>query len=238
MDAAKVTIKLTPKDAMGGTVLIENKTTKPQSVKIPEAVVGISIHAQLGNQGLGNLFGANNGGQNNGGGNPFAGGAGQQIQGGGVGMNMMNPGNNFPGNGQNNGIQNPGNGQQINPGIGIFSIPAEKVISLKFNCVCLEHGKPEPDASSRYTLIPFSKVSNDPVLYQPLVAVGTGRVDAQAAQAAVWHQANRMSFQELADKMHPQSPGVSPASFFTLDQIQRAKDLVTQASNRAATCRK
>jgi hypothetical protein len=236
VDEGQVTIKLTPKDALGGTVLIENKTKKPLTVKIPEAVVGISIHAQIGNQGLGNPFGGGgNGALNNGAGNPFAGGMGQQMQGGGVGMNMMNQGNNLLGNGQGNGIQNPGIGQQMNPGAGFFSIPAEKVISLTFKSVCLEHGKPEPDASSRYTLIPVSKVSNDPVLYQLLAAVGTGAVDAQAAQAAVWHQANKMSFQELADKMHPQLPGTTPASYFTPEQIQQAKVLVTQATTKAAT---
>lgn len=237
VDEGQVTIKLTPKDALGGTVLIENKTKKPLTVKIPEAVVGISIHAQIGNQGLGNPFGGiGNGGLNNGLGNPFGGGMGQQMQGGGVGMNnMMNQGNNPFANGPGNGILNPGNGPQMNPGNGFFSIPAEKVISLTFKSVCLEHGKPEPDASSRYTLIPVSKVSNDPVLYQLLAAVGTGSVDAQAAQAAVWHQANKMSFQELTEKMHPQLPGTTPASYFTPEQIQLAKDLVTQATSRAAT---
>src|SRR5579859_7164616 len=48
VDAGQVTVKLVPKDAMGGTVFIENKTDKPLNVKVPEAVIGVSINAQFG----------------------------------------------------------------------------------------------------------------------------------------------------------------------------------------------
>ena len=51
VDAGQVTIRLIPRNAMGGNVLIENKTDKPLTVKIPEAVVGVSIHSQFGNLG-------------------------------------------------------------------------------------------------------------------------------------------------------------------------------------------
>ena len=51
IDAKQVTVKLIPKNAMEGTVLIENKTDKPLTVKVPEAVAGVSIHAQMGGMG-------------------------------------------------------------------------------------------------------------------------------------------------------------------------------------------
>lgn len=229
VDAGQVTVKLIPRDAMGGTVLIENKTDKPLTVKIPEVVVGTSIHSQFGAQGLGNLIGANNPGNNNGLGNP--GGGGQQQQGGVVGMNNQNPGNNIFGNNPNNGIQNPGNG----PGLNFFSVPAEKVISLTFTSVCLEYGKPEPDSASKYTLIPFSKVSNDPILHELLASLRTGKVDPQAVQAAVWHQANNMSFQELAEKQNTQLPGPAISMYFSAQQIQAAKQLLAQATSAATT---
>lgn len=230
VDAKHVTVKLVPKDAMGGTVLIENKTDKPLTVKIPDAVVGVSIHAQFNNNPLGNglnLFGQGIG-QNN-----LAGGqaAGQQMQGGGVGMNGQN--GQFPGNGQgqNNGPNPFGN--QFGPGNGFFSIPPESVISLHLTSVCLEHGKPEPDSTSKYTLVPVSRVSKDPVLHQLLAAVGSGKLDAQAAQAAAWHLTDNLSFDELAAKMNVPLGGLGAAPYFSREQIQTAKELISQATERA-----
>jgi len=230
VDAGLVTVRLIPKDAMGGNVLIENKTGKALTVKIPEAVVGVSIHAQPGNLGFGNFLGANNGAQNNLPGGQA--GAGQQMQGGGIGMNQQNgPNNQF---GPQNGFPNPGGGLPNQVGNNFFSVPAEKVISLPFQSVCLEHGKQEPNSSSKYTLIPVPKVSTDPVLYQLLAAVGTGKVDAQAAQAAAWHLANKMSFEQLAEKTNAPLPGLPGAPYFTREQLQTAKDLIEQATEKAA----
>lgn len=225
VDAGQVTVRLIPNDAMSGTVLIENKTEKPLTVKIPDAVVGISIHAQIGNNGFGNNGFGNNGIGNNAGANNGQGnmGAGQQMQGGGVGMNQQNG---QPGIGQQNG---PGN-----PPPGFFSVPAEKIISLSFTSVCLEHGKPEPNSSSKYTLVPVSRVSKDAVLYQLLAKVGTGKVDAQAAQAAAWHLTDKMSFEELADKMNIPLGGLGAAPYFSREQILGGKQLLAEATERVA----
>lgn len=234
VDAGHVTVRLIPEDAMNGTVLIENKTDKALTVKIPEAVVGISIHAQLFNgNGAGNLFG--NGANNNllGGQNGMTGG--QQMQGGGIpGQNQGN----FPGAGQQqqNPFGNPfgnQNGPANGPGNGFFSIPAEKVVSLPFNSVCLEHGKADPTPNSKYTLIPVSRISKDPVLYQLLTAVGSGKVDTQAAQAAAWHLTDNLSFQDLAEKTNAPLPGIIGAPYFSRDQLIAAKDLLSQATDRA-----
>ena len=221
VDAGQVTVRLIPRNAMGGNVLIENKTDKPLTVRIPEAVVGISIHSQfgnfgaagnlgLGNQGLG-IAGLGNG-QN-----------GPQKIGGGIGPALGN-GQVF-GNGQGNG---PAVGQ------GFFSIPAEMVVSLNFNSVCLEHGKPEPGPNSKYTLAPVSKISRDPVLYQLLAVVGSGKVDTKAAQAAAWHQANKMSFQQLAEKMNTPLGALTQTPDFSRSQILAAEQLVADAKKRAA----
>ena len=223
VDAGQVTVRLIPKNAMGGNVLIENKTDKPLTVKIPEAVVGVSIHSQFGNFGAGNLGLGNQGLGNNAGlGN---GQNGQQQIGGGIGP-AQGLGNGQPfGNGQ-------GNGQGV--GQGFFSIPAEMIISLNFNSVCLEHGKTEPGPNSKYTLAPVSKISRDPVLYQLLTVVGTGKVDTKAAQAAAWHQANKMSFQLLAEKTNTPLGALTQTPDFTRSQILAAEELISQAKQRAA----
>ncbi len=224
VDAGQVSIRLIPRNAMGGNVLIENKTDKPLTVKIPEAVVGVSVHSQFGNfgaagnLGLGNQGPGNNAGLGNGQNGP------QKI-GGGIG----------PAPGLGNG-QPVGNGQGNGPGIGqgFFSIPAEQVISLNFNSVCLEHGKPEPGPSSKYTLAPVSKISRDPVLYQLLTVVASNKVDTKAAQAAAWHQANKMTFQQLSEKMNTPLGALTQTAEFTRSQLLVAEELIAQAKQRAA----
>ena len=224
VDRGHVTVRLIPKSAKGGRVLIENKTDKPLTVKIPEAVAGVSIHSQIANVQGGNqgqvLFGLDKVGAGNE--------QGPQQLGGGIGpaLGEDQPAGNNPGFGPGQGIGGQGIGQ------GLFSIPAETVISLQFNSVCLEHGKPEPTSNSKYTLVPVSRISRDPVLYQLLVVVGAGKVDKQAAQVAAWHLANRMSFQELSVVTNTTVGSLTQTPDFTLDQITKAEQLVARARER------
>jgi len=224
VDRGHVTVRLIPKSAKGGRVLIENKTDKPLTVKIPEAVAGVSIHSQIANVQGGNqgqvLFGLDKVGAGNE--------QGPQQLGGGIGpaLGKDQPAGNNPGFGPGQGIGGQGIGQ------GLFSVPAGTVISLQFNSVCLEHGKPEPTSNSKYTLIPVSRISRDPVLYQLLVVVGAGKVDKQAAQVAAWHLANRMSFQELSVVTNTTVGSLTQTPDFTLDQITKAEQLVARARER------
>ena len=211
IEAGQIEAKLIPKNALSGTVLIENKTDKPLNVKVPEAAVGVPMHFQFGGGGQQGGFG---GGQQGGGQQ----GGGQQQQGGGMGGGQQGGG---------------GGGQQGGGGGGFFSIPPERVISLPFNSVCLEHGKPEPTSSSRYKLVPVSQVSQDPVLYELLTVVGTGRVDSQAAQAAAWHLTDKMSFQQLAAKTMTHLGGLPPTPYFSQAQMQGAQQLLALSTQKA-----
>ncbi len=215
-DAGQVTVKLVPKDAMGGTVLVENKTDKPLTIKVPEAVVGVSIHSQFGGGGMGG--GMMGGGGMGGGG--MGGGGGGQAMGGGMGGGGMGGG----------GMGGGGMGM----GGGMFSIPPESVVSVAFNSVCLEHGKAEPSARSQYTLIPVAKFNSDPVLFKLLGVIGTGKVDPQAAQAAAWHLSSKMTFQELAEKTDSPLGGLAPSPYFSQEQLLGAQNLLAFATQRAA----
>lgn len=218
ISSGDVSVRVIPKSANGGRVLIENKSDQPLTVKVPEAVAAVSIHSQFANGPGGNqaqgLFGLTKIGEANEGGP-------QQL--GGVVVPEIGKGQ-PAGNG-------PGLGQGI--GQGLFSIPAEAVISLRFNSVCLEHGKPEPTSNSKYTLIPVSRISRDPVLYQLLTVVGTGKVDQQAAQAAAWHLANRISFQELSEVTSTTVGALTQTPDFSIDQIIKAEQLVARARERS-----
>ena len=173
----QVEATLIPKSALGGTAFITNKTDKSLNVKVPEAVLAVPIHAQFGGIGGGGLGAGGLGGGAGGGG-------GQQGLGGGLGGAQGGLGGGAGGGGLAGG------------GGGFFSIPPERTIAVKFNSACLQHGRPEPSVVSRYRLIPFSRVSTDPVLYELLAHVGTGRVDSQAAQAAAWAISDKMSWDQ------------------------------------------
>jgi len=216
IEAGQIEARLIPKNALSGNVLIENKTDKPLNVKIPPAVVGVPQNFQFGGGG-GGAGGFGGGGQQGGGQQ----GGGQQQQGGGMG------------GGQQGGFGGGGGGQGGGGGGGFFSVPPERVISLQFNSVCLEHGKPEPTPSSRYKLVPVSAVSDDPVLYELLSVVGTGKVDSQAAQAAAWHLTDDMSFQQLAAKAMTHLGGQAPTPYFSQAQLQGAQQLLALSLRRS-----
>lgn len=225
MESGQLKVKLIPQNALGGNVLIENTTDKPLTVKLPQAAVGVPKHlAQFG----GGFGGGGQGGFGGGGGlggGGLGGGGGQQQTGGGFG------GGGLGGGGQ--GGFGGGGGQGGFFGGGAASIPPEQVGSIPFNSVCLQHGKPEPSVKSEYVLVPVEKFSDDPVLHQLLAAVGTGKVDTQAAQAAAWHLTDKMSWDQLANKAVQHTGGVAPTPYFSQAQLAGAQALLAQAKKRS-----
>jgi hypothetical protein len=219
IESGQLKVKLIPQNAFGGNVLIENTTDRPLTVKLPAAAVGVPKHlAQFGG-GQGG-FGGGQGGFGGGQGG-LGGGGGQQQQGGGFG------------GGQQGGFGGGGGQQGGFFGGGAASIPPEQVGSIRFNSVCLEHGKPEPSVKSDYVLVPVEKFSSDPVLHQLLAAVGTGKVDAQSAQAAAWHLTDKMSWDQLANKAVQHTGGAAPTPYFTHAQLAGAQALLAQAKKRS-----
>ena len=141
-----------------------------------------------------------------------AGGGGAQSVGGGMGMG------------------GPGG---VGAGGGFFNVPAEKTRKLNVPLVCLEHGKREPRPALPYTLKPLEQFSSDPVLKELLTAFGKGNVNQRAAQAATWHVANSMSWNDLASK-HVERLGGADEPYFTADELRAANELVANARRSAA----
>lgn len=93
------------------------------------------------------------------------------------------------------GLGGPGGGG------GFFqNIPAEKVGEVKLPIVCLEHGKRDPNPRVKYEIKPVEAVSTDPQLKSLLTLMGSGQYSQEAAQAAAWHVASKMSWETLAAK--------------------------------------
>ncbi|MFM7036705.1 MAG: hypothetical protein ACKO2L_03190, partial [Planctomycetaceae bacterium] len=112
-------------------------------------------------------------------------------------------------------------------GQGFFSIPPEKTIKVPFRSACLNHGKNEPNPHVEYRLVRTTEYTDDPVLAELIRMVGTGRMDQQAIQAAIWTRTDNLSFEQLANK---QVRGIQGIRYYLRpEQIARGRQLVTTA---------
>jgi hypothetical protein len=117
-------------------------------------------------------------------------------------------------------------------GGGMFSIPPEHTAKITFQSVCLEHGKTDPDPTMNYKLIPVSQFSDSQQLAALLSLIGKNAIDPHVAQAAAWHLASDMSWQELAVKQSTE-PGLNDYPFFSQQALQQAQQLVVDARGLA-----
>jgi hypothetical protein len=143
------------------------------------------------------------GGGGGGGGNS---GGGNQSMGGGMGGGMMGGGG----------------------GMGMFSVPPEQLGQFKVPTVCLEHGKKDPRPQIPYEIVPLEKVNKDPAVRELLTAFGKEKLDQRVAQAAAWHLANDMSWEELAGKRIEHLNGTSEL-WFSLGEIQAGMHIAASA---------
>ncbi|MEO2033765.1 MAG: hypothetical protein ABGZ35_16940 [Planctomycetaceae bacterium] len=205
MDEGQLETKVVAKNAKGGSVFIKNVTNEPLTVELPEAFVAVQINKQIGGDGAG----GGNGGAGGGGG-------GAQSTGGGFGGG---------GGGGGGGAQGGGGGGQ-----GFFSIPPEKTVRLPYGSVCLNHGKPEPNPRTAMQMIPVESYTNDSVLAELINMVGTGRLNHQSAQAAVWTRTDNMSWADLARKFIVSAGQKRP--YFRPAHLQQADVLIAMATGR------
>ena len=199
IEAEALSAKMIAKSALGGNLLIENKTDQPLTVEMPESIVGVHVLGQFGGGGGGGFGGGGSGG------------GGGQTTGGGA-----------SGGGGSGGIGSGDSGQ------GFFSIPPEKTVSVPYNSVCLEHGKPDPKPSMNYRLVKTEEYTQDPVLQEFLKLVAQKRIPAQIAQAAAWNISDKMSWEELSQLKYDRI-GVPDTPKFSYQQLLRAQSLVSTA---------
>ena len=212
IEKGDISVKLIPKDSTQCRVLIENKTDKPLNVKLPKTFAGVPVLAQFGGGGMG---GGRGGGNRGGGGGGMGGG--NQSMGGGMGGGGMGGG----------GMGGGGMG-----GGGMFNVPPEKVGQLKVTTVCLEHGKDEPRAAIPYEIRPLESVTTKSGVHELCQSLGNAQLNQRAAQAAVWHLNNDMSWQELAAKRLRSANGTS-RPYFTPAEIQNGMRIAVTARDVA-----
>jgi len=116
---------------------------------------------------------------------------------------------------------------------GAFSVPPEKTKVMRITTVCLEHGKKEPSSRMAYKLVALESFSTDPKLQSLLEALGRGELSQKVAQAATWHVANGLTWEELSAKKIDRL-GRPDDAWFTPTELTMAHRSVAVASERAA----
>lgn len=196
IDQGDVKVQFIAMNARQANVLIRNESDRPLTLKMPKAIAAVPVLGQFGqNQNL----------------NQNAGGGGTN-QGVGGGFDMRNG----RGAGNQQGFQN---GQ----GFGIMRIPPGKVRKLKATTVCLEHGKPDPIPRVAYRMIPLETFTDDPIILELCQKLGAGHIPQKIAQAIAWHQANDLSWTQLADLHQMQSLYRGNIKFFSTKDLNSAK---------------
>jgi hypothetical protein len=109
-------------------------------------------------------------------------------------------------------------------GMGMMNIPAEKVGQFKVATVCLEHGKREPRSSVPYEIRPIESFSTKPEIKELLTAMGKQHLNQRATQAAAWHLASGLTWEELINKRIEHLNGTSEAWFSPLE-VQAAIEI-------------
>ena len=211
-----VSVRYIPNDSRSAQVIVTNKSRRPLTLRLPAAFAGIPVLAQMGGMGGG---GGGRGGQQGG----FATGGiggGQATGGGGGGMGGMGGGG-------------MGGGGMGGMGGGAFSIPAERTRVFRVTTVCLEHGKPEPSSRMPYKFVKVDAFSSDPKLDLVLQSLGRGELSQKVAQAAAWHVANGMTWEQLAAKEIDHAGGNPDEPYFTQAELLNAHRVVALATQEA-----
>jgi len=223
IESEQLHVTLVPKNALRGSVFIENRSQKRLTVTLPRAVAAVQVLKQGfggagvgrgGGQAAGGAGGQGGQGQALGGGFGAAGGAAGGLGGGAAG-------------GGGNGFGNAGGG-------GFFTVPAQAVVQVPLTSVCLEHGKSDPLPKMTYKLIPLENYTGNIALREFLLLLGSNDLDPGAAQAAAWCLANDMDWETLAAKTIGRLGGVDDEPYFSAGQIAAAQELVATARARAA----
>jgi hypothetical protein len=201
MESGDLNVKFIPKNDREASLVIQNKTKQPLSVVLPDAFVGSPVLAQAAPAGGGGNRNRTTSNNSNNNQNQNIGGGGGGFGGGGMGG--------FGGGG--------------------FNIAPEATGKLKLPIVCLEHGKQDPAAHIPYEIRPLDTFTKDPQVKELLTMLGTGKLDQRAAQAAAWHFANGMSWDELAAKKIHHLGGRPDEQYFSPGEIQQAIRIASQA---------
>jgi hypothetical protein len=150
---------------------------------------------------------------------------------------FQNNNNNNGGGGGNQGVgfnpggQNNNNNGPFNP---FMNVPAGREVKLRVPCVCLEHGKPEPNTRVAYELRPLSDYSSDRRVVTAIASLGEKNADQRVVQLAVWNMVNEKSWSDLAS-MHNKHLNGTTTPLYEQAEVEKAKSLVSKLDELQAS---
>ena len=209
IEAGEIEVAFIAQDSTTANVMIKNKTDQPLSVQMPETFAAVHVLAQFGGGGGGGGGGGSGGG----------GGGGQSLGGGGGGGGTGGGGGGLGGGGG---------------GGGAFNVAPERVRKVKVPCVCLEHGKPDPTPRMKYEIRPIETLTKNEKVIELCKMLGQGEIPQNAAQAAAWHLANGLSWEQLAAKNRVESRLLNYTErYFSYRELGFATRIVGEATRRS-----
>lgn len=224
-----IEVKFIPKDASQANLIIRNNTDQPVNLHPPATFGAVHVLGQMGmgmggmgmgGMGMGGMGGMGMGGMGGMGG--MMGGMGGMGQGMGGGMmgGMGGMGGMMGGMGGMGGMGMGGMGMG-----GMMRVAPNKPTKLTVPCVCLEHGKPDPNPRMKYQIVPLEYVNSDPRVAELCSLLGQGRIPQNTAQAAAWHFTDGLTWEELSQKNRVESRYTGNVRFFTPGELQAAFQL-------------
>lgn len=205
--AGLVSVRYIPNDSRSAQIVVTNRSDRPLTLRLPDSFAGVPVLAQFG----GGMAGPMGGGVNGPGGFAAA---------------------NVPQAAAGAGVPNGGPG--LGAAGGFQSLPPERTRSIRVPTVCLEYGKPEPTPRVAYELVPLASRAGDPRLTTVLQGLASGEVSQKVAQAATWHIASGLSWDQLAAETIKHSGGDKDVAFFTPEELEAARAVVEIATRREA----
>jgi hypothetical protein len=104
---------------------------------------------------------------------------------------------------------------------------------LEVKTVCLEEGKPDPKMFIEYVIQPLEKLNDDPRVFEMCRMLANDEVAQPVAQAAAWHVADNLSWQQLLVKNRIERMDGSFERYFHPNHLRFAQQVVTAAVQRA-----
>ena len=235
MDQGLISVEYIGKDSKQANIIFRNKSDESIDVVLPETFGAVPVVAQgMGMGGMGGMGGGMGGmGGMGGGGMGGMGGGGMgggQGMGGGFGGGMGGMGGGGMG-GMGGGMGGMGGGMGMG---GMMRVEPDRPRKVTVATLCLEHGKADPTPRMKYRIVRLSEVNANPEVAELCKALAQGKVPQNTAQAAAWHIANGLSWEELASKPRMISQYTGIELYFSNNEIQNALRLTGWASQAAA----
>jgi len=112
---------------------------------------------------------------------------------------------------------------------GMMRVEPDRPRKFTVATLCLEHGKPDPNPRMKYRVVRLSEVNPSPEVAELCKAVAMGKIHQNTAQAAAWHIANGLSWDELSRKPRVISEYTGIEYYFSPFEIQNALRLTSMA---------